>query len=70
MHHLGIQVEGVGQVSINHNGDWSGDAIVRWGDGKDRQEVVMPAAIFLEVSKRSAIAMVRDRAISALEQLG
>jgi hypothetical protein len=69
MHCLTIQVKGVGDVYINHNGDWSGDAIIRWGDGKDRQEVVMPAAIFLEVSKRSAIAMVRDSVISSLEQI-
>lgn len=67
MHSLTIEVKGVGEVIINHNGDWSGDALIVWADGKERRE--MPAAIFLEISKRSAIAVMRDRLISFLEQL-
>jgi hypothetical protein len=50
------------------NGDWSGDAIVRWNfRGNEYSEAVLPGNLLLEISKVAAVDMVRDRVVSALE---
>jgi len=53
------------------NGDWSGEAIVRWNfrGQEDYSEAVLPAALLLEISKKGAVDTVRDTVISALERL-
>ena len=68
MHGLTLQVEGIGQVIVNHNGDWSGDVLLIWDEGRERREI--PAAILLAISKESSFNMLRDRLISFLEDLG
>jgi len=72
MHTHRYQTKEYGEVVVLVNGDWSGDAIVRWGfSGKEPtikySEAVIPGNLLLEISKRAAVDIVRDRLISALE---
>lgn len=74
MHSHSYDVEGYGKVVVLANGDWSGDALVRWnfrsGDkAMDYTEAVLPAKLLLEISKLGAIDIIRDRVISTLEGL-
>jgi hypothetical protein len=74
MHTHSYQVEGFGKVVVNVNGDWSGEAIIRWNFHPDESsmkftEAVLPAKLLLELSKQGAIGIVRDQVISALESL-
>ncbi len=41
------------RVAVNHNGDWSGDAIVFVHDGPNDtyRQVTLPAAVFVHVAK-------------------
>lgn len=74
MHTHRYKTEEYGEVVVIVNGDWSGDAIVRWGfTGKEPtakySEAVIPANLLLEISKGAAVDMVRDKLISTLEQI-
>jgi hypothetical protein len=74
MHSHSYEVEGYGKVVVLVNGDWSGEAIVRWNFHPDETsmkfaEAVLPAKLLLELSKQGAVGIVRDQVISALERL-
>jgi hypothetical protein len=71
MHTHRYETKEYGEVIVIVNGDWSGDAIVRWNFRGDRlgeySEAVLPANLLLQISKGAAVDMVRDRMISVLE---
>ena len=71
MHSHTYETKEYGGVVVLVNGDWSGEATVRWNfrGQKDYSEAVLPAALLLEISKRGAVEAVRDTVISALERL-
>ena len=73
MHTHRYKTEEYGEVVVIVNGDWSGEAIVRWGFNGNKpdqcSEAVVPANLLLEISKGAAVDMVRDRVISVLEQI-
>lgn len=69
MHTHVYEVEGYGKVHVFTNGDWSGNAIVNYQDDGKKKEVEIPAKLLLEISKQGAVDFVRDRMISALENL-
>jgi hypothetical protein len=68
MHTHTYQTKEYGEVVVIVNGDWSGDAIVRWNFlGNAYSEAVLPGNLLLAISKVAAVDMVRDRLISVLE---
>lgn len=70
MHSHSYATKEHGEVVVLVNGDWSGEAKVRWNfRGHDYSEAVLPAALLLAISKRGAVETVRDTVISALERL-
>lgn len=66
MHHLEVKTKEYGTVSVNHNGDWSGIAIITWNDIK-HHEVHLPAAILVALGRDVAAKALSDRVISAIE---
>lgn len=74
MHTHRYQTKEYGEVVVIVNGDWSGDAIVRWGFTSNEptarcSEAIIPGNLLLEISKGAAVDIVRDKVISTLEQL-
>lgn len=74
MHTHRYETKEYGEVIVNVNGDWSGDAIIRWNfSGKEPSrkysEAIIPACILLGISQQAAVEFVRDKVISALEQI-
>lgn len=70
MHLSEYSVTGYGPVYVNHNSDYSGDAIVSWTDSSgDRKQVAIPGNLLLEIGKDAAVTHVRDRVIDALERM-
>lgn len=64
-------IEGFGEVDVIHNGDWDGLATIHWTDPRsgELKKVDLPAPLLLELSKKLAVSIVRDRMISALERI-
>ncbi len=58
-----------GTAYINHNSDWSGEAIVSWMDNGGEHEVRLPAWILVAGGKKAAIEFVRNAVVEALEEL-
>jgi hypothetical protein len=70
MHTSQYKVDGYEDVRIFHNGGWDGDAIVAWTEpGKPQEMVTLPAALLLALGRPVAVDIIRDRVISALEQV-
>jgi hypothetical protein len=72
MHTHRYETKEYGEVIVIVNGDWSGEAIVRWNFVGEKEpmkysEAVLPANLLLAISKVAAVDMVRDRLISVLE---
>lgn len=65
MHTTRVETEEVGEVIVQHNGDWSGMAIVTWQDSDDgpRHEARVPGYVLVACAREKAV---RD-AIRALE---
>lgn len=57
------------RATMQHNPDWSGDAVVRWYDSRGPHEVAIPGEIFLAVIKASTLG-VRECLAMCLEHLG
>ena len=79
MHTTVVKTEDYGEVRIHHNGDWSGDAIVRWQTEIVRQpegnaqetfkEVTLPGSLLIELSKKAAKEHLVSEIIGFVEQL-
>lgn len=83
MHTSYFQLPDFGEVIVIHNGDWSGDAIVRWGpilknpahdgytsgDKEYAHEVTLPAGLLLGIGRRQALNFVRDQVLDFIGNL-
>lgn len=67
MHTTIVETEEVGEVVVQHNGDWSGMATLTWQNADDgpRHEVRVPAYVLAACAREKAV---RD-AIHALEEM-
>ena len=70
MHSHSYEVEGYGKVVVLSNGDWSGDAIIRWNfhgtkEAVKYSEATLPGKLLLEISKLGAIDLIRDHGLDA-----
>lgn len=79
MHSSSFKIKGYkGDVTVLHNGDWSGDAIIvfkvaSYGDwdvqDKPEQRVTIPAPLLIALGKGVAFRALRDQVTGFLEQL-
>jgi len=68
MNNTTIEHPDLGQVIINHRGDWSGEAIVFWTDDSgDRQETRLPGTLLVALAGAAAVGYVRDKVVAAAE---
>lgn len=78
MHASEFKIRGYkGPVVVNHNGDWSGDAIIHYQeagvkgilpDGKPK-EITVPGKLLIALGLPVAKKFVGDRIISKIEQM-
>jgi hypothetical protein len=56
-------------IHVNVNGDWSGDAIVRWTENGEAREVNLPGEIIRAVALRCFASEITGAFESALDKL-
>ena len=56
-------------VSICHNSDWSGDALVSWQENGLTKEVAIPGRILQAIGREAALELFKDKVVAFLEQL-
>ena len=70
-----FDVDGFGDVVVILNGDWSGEATVKWGRHVDMSgvvydhEVALPAPLLQSLSRQASVDFVRDHLIGVLEEM-
>lgn len=78
MHSSEFRIRGYkGKVVVNHNGDWSGDAIVHYQEAgvegilpdKEPQAVRVPGRLLIALALPVAKKFVGDKIISQVEQM-
>lgn len=86
MHTTRFQVEGlkgevVGEVVVNHNADWSGEAIVTFEDPSGRKstypdpvvggwiELRLPGPLLVALGRQAATAHLKDEIVRFVENL-
>jgi len=68
MHTTEWEIPGYGKVTVNTNGDLSGEAIIFYTVLGEKKEVRIPAMLLVELSKRSAFHRLRMAIVRFLEQ--
>lgn len=75
MHYTSVDVDDT-SYHINHNSDWSGEAIITWHrdypenlDGPIRKEVRLPGKVLLKLGFEAAKRYIAGELISKLEDL-
>ena len=58
MHTIKMDINGVGEVAVNFNSDWSGQALVLIGADRN---ITLPAEIFVRLAK-----VINDRALDEI----
>lgn len=72
MHRTEIDTEEYGKVYIHHNGDWSGELIIRYDDKYNDvkgRETLIPADLFFQIGKKVAFEKIRDEIENFLDEL-
>ena len=71
MHQLTMVTERYGNVTINHNSDWSGKAIISFldPDTDTIKEVRIPGELLTTLGRVAAVDFVQKELTSKLEQL-
>lgn len=62
-------IEGVSDLRVHHNGDWSGNATVTWLQEGKRCEVELPGKVLLAIAHTASLEAVRSQLITFLEEL-
>ena len=59
-----------GEIWVNHNSDWSGEAYVSWRDVDGKETTVtVPGRLFIELSRKASRELIAGRLIAFLEQM-
>ena len=78
MHSSEFKIRGYkGKVVVNHNGDWSGDAIINYQEAgvkgilpdKEPKEIRVPGKLLIALALPVAKRFVGDKIISQVEQM-
>jgi len=71
MHHSKFCIDGI-DIHVNHNSDWSGEAVITWRKVEVDGEITItgiPGRLLLELGKEAAKEYWRQRLISLIEQI-
>lgn len=69
MHTLKVETD-TGKAVVNHNSDWSGEAIVHYTDRfGERQTVEIPGFVLLAIGNAAAHENISRKLIAAIEEM-